>query len=97
VLFPRDSLPTLDLGALGTVKDEEGEKRCAHETRTTKEQSPQFRILAFSSVGGVKKPDGCIDANAKTPKVGRIPLESVDDSEVGERSQFPRGSKDLGG
>jgi hypothetical protein len=46
-------------------------------------------------MGCVKEPNGCVDANAETPKVGRISLESVDDGEVGKRSQFSRGSKDL--
>jgi hypothetical protein len=95
VLFPRNPLPALDFGALGTVEDEEGEKRCTHEARATKKQSSQFRILAFSSVGCMKEPDRCIDANTKTPEIGRIPLESVDDGSVGERPQFSRGSKNL--
>ena len=36
MFFPGDSLATLDLGTLGTVEDEEGEKRSAHEAGTPK-------------------------------------------------------------
>jgi len=95
VLFPRDPLPALDLGALRTVKNEEGKKGCAHEPCTTKEECSQFRILSLSSVRCMEEPDGCIDAHAKTSEIGMIALESVHDCYVGERSQFPRGSKNL--
>ena len=97
MLLPRDSLAALDLGALGTVEDKEREKRSVHETCATKKQGSQFGILAFSSVSGVKEPDGGIDSNAKTPKIGRVSLESVNDCEVCERSQFSGRSKDLRG
>jgi hypothetical protein len=95
MLLPRDSLATLDLGALGTVEDKEREKWSGHEACATKKQGSQFGVLAFSSVSGVKEPDGSIDSNAKTPEIGRVSLESVNDCEVCERSQFSRRSKDL--
>jgi hypothetical protein len=95
MLFPRDSLATLDLGALGAVEDKEREKGSVHETGATKKQGPQLGILALSPVGGMKEPDGGIDSDAKTPEIGRVQLESIDDSEVCERSQLTRGSKDL--
>ena len=82
MFFPGNSLATFDLGALGTVKDEEGEKWSAHEAGATKKQSPQFRILAFSSISGMEEPDGGIDSKAKAPEIGRVSLESVNDSEV---------------
>jgi hypothetical protein len=95
VLFPGDFLPALELGALGPVEDEDGEKRGTREPCTTKEQSSQFRVLALSPVRGMKEPNGCIDANAQASKVGRIALETVHNGDVGEGSQFPRGSEDL--
>lgn len=95
MLFPRDSLATLDLGALGTVEDKEREKWCMHKAGATKKQGSQFGILAFSSVSGVKKPDGGIDSNAETPEIGRVRLETVNDGEVCERSQFTSWSKNL--
>jgi hypothetical protein len=97
VLFSRNSLPTLDFGALGTVENKEWEKRYAYKPCTTEKQSSQFRILAFSSICSVKEPDRCIDANAETPKICGIPLEPIHDSEMGERSQFPRRTKNLRG
>jgi hypothetical protein len=57
VLFSRDFLPTFNLRALGTVKDEEWEKRCVHESCTAEKQGAKFRILALSSVGSMKEPD----------------------------------------
>jgi hypothetical protein len=45
---------------------------------------------------GVKKPDGGINANAKTAKIGRIGLETINDGNVGERPQFPGRSENLG-
>ena len=95
MLFARDSLPTFDFGALGTIENEEWEKRHTYEPCTTKKQSPQFRILALSSIRGMKEPDRCIDANAETPQIGGIPLEPIHDSEMGKRSQFPRRAKNL--
>ena len=95
MLLPRNSLPALDLGSLGPVEDKEREKWHTHEAYTPEEEHSQFRILPFSSISSMKEPDGCIDSNAKTPKIGRIPLESVLDSQVGERLQFSGGSKNL--
>lgn len=43
----------------------------------------------------MKEPDRRIDANAETPKIGRIPLEPIHDGEMGERSQLPRRTKNL--
>jgi len=95
MLFSRDSLATLDLGALGAVEDKEREKGSVHEAGATKKQGSQFGIFAFSSVSGMKKPDGGIDSNAETPEIGRVRLETVNDCEVCERSQFTSWSKNL--
>lgn len=95
MLFPRDSLATLDLGALGAVEDEEREKGGVHEAGATKKQGSQLGILALSPVGGMKEPDGGIDSNTKTSEIGRVQLESVNNGEVCERSQLTRRSKDL--
>jgi hypothetical protein len=86
VLFSRNSLPTLDFRSLGAVENKEWEERYAYKPCTTKEQSPQFRILAFSSICSMKEPDRRINANAETPKMGRIPFEAIHDSEMAERS-----------
>jgi len=95
MLFPGDSFATLDLGALGAVEDKEREKGSVHEAGATKKQGSQFGIFAFSSVSGMKKPDGGIDSNAETPEIGRVRLETVNDCEVCERSQFTSWSKNL--
>ncbi len=44
---------------------------------------------------GVKEPDGRVDADAKTAKIGRIGLETIDDGNVGKRAQFPGRSENL--
>jgi hypothetical protein len=95
MLFPRDSLPTFDFGALGTVENEEWEKRYTYKPCTTKKQRPQLGILAFSSIGSVKEPDRGVDADAEAPKIGGIPLEPIHDSDMSKGSEFPRRTKNL--
>jgi len=45
-------------------------------------------------MGGVKEPNGRVNADAKSAKIG-IALETIDDGNVSERPQFPRRSEDL--
>ncbi len=95
MLFPRDSLSALDLGAFGTIEDEERKEWRAHKLRTTEEQCAKFGVLSLSSTRSMKGPDGRINANAKTAKIGRIGLESIDDGDVSKRLQLPRRSENL--
>jgi hypothetical protein len=46
-------------------------------------------------MSGVKEPNGCIDADAKTMKFGGICFKTINDSNVSKRPQSSGGSEDL--
>ncbi len=95
MLFPQDSLSTLDLGAFGTIEDEERKEWHTHKLCTMEEQCAKFRVLSLSSIHSVKGPDGCVNADVKTVKIGRIGLETIDDGDVSKRPQLLRRSENL--
>jgi hypothetical protein len=95
VLLTGDSLPTFDPWTLWTIEDKEREEWSTHKLRTTEEQGAKLRVLTPSSMRSMKEPNGCINANAKSTKFGRICFKTINDSNVSERSQGPRWSEDL--
>ncbi len=95
MLFPRDSLSALDLGAFGTIKDEERKEWHTHKLHITEEQCAKFGVLSLSSIRSVKGPDGHVNADAKTTKISRIGLKTIDDGDVSKQLQLPRRSENL--
>jgi hypothetical protein len=95
VLFLGDSLSTLDLGAFGTIEDEKREEWCARKPSAAEKECAKLRVLSLSSMHSMKEPDGCINANAKTMKIGRIGLKTINNSNVSKRPQIPRRSENL--
>ena len=76
----------MTLWAFWTIKNEDREEWCACKLCTMKEQGTKLRVLTLSPMNSMEEPDRCINAYAETPKVGRIGLETVNNSNVSKRS-----------
>jgi hypothetical protein len=84
-----------DLWTLLTVEDEEREEWSTYKLCTVEEQGVKLGVLALSSMSGVKEPNRCVDADAKSTKIGRISFITINDSDKSERLQSSRRSEDL--
>ena len=97
MVLATDAFSSLDLGALGTIEDEEGEKGHGHEASAAEEEGAEFWILALAAIGGVVEPDAGINTNAEATLSVRVGLEAVLDGEMSERTDFTGRAEDLCG
>ena len=66
-----------------------------HEACTAEEEGAEFGVLALFAIGGVKEPDGGVDADAEATE-GRGTGEAILESDVGERPRLGSWTEDLG-
>jgi hypothetical protein len=96
-----DPLTSLHIRSLGTIEDEQRQERGMHEASTAEEEGAEFRVLALFAIGGVKEPDGGVDADTEAAqgsgrRGGRGAREAILESNPGERPGLGRRTEELG-